>query len=148
SSKDMPADERVKKYYELRRRNLGDYNSAYEERESPYTRYETEVMLRSDEMQRKGTTETKTQAMREEYFGKEAAKRMAAVDTEVKEERARINTYETEAQKLIRENPSLNEVEKNKKLDELRIKTLGKEEAEEYARRMQYEEYLKKNNLK
>lgn len=144
----MPADQRVKKYFEIRQKNLGDYNTAYNEQEPAYTRYETEVMLRNDEMQRKGTTAGETQAMRERYFGAEAAKRMAQVDKEIREERARIDGYEEAAKKLVAENPSLSEADKRAKLAELRVGMLGKEEAAAYERRMQYEEYLRQNNLK
>ncbi|MBV6494777.1 MAG: Lipase chaperone [Turneriella sp.] len=148
NSTNMPADERVKKYYEIRRKALGDYDSAFNEQEPKYTRYETELLLREDEMQRKGTTATQTEALREEYFGKEAAKRMAEVDREVREERSRIENYEAQAQKFLRENPSLGESERDKKLTELRTNVLGKEEAAAYQRRMEYENYLKANNLK
>ena len=144
----MPADQRVKKYYEIRQKSLGDYNTAFNEQEPAYTRYETEIMLRGDEMQRKGNSAAETQAMRERFFGGEAAKRMAQVDKEIQQERARIDSYEVAAQKLAAENPSLSEADKKKKLSELRTSMLGKEEAEAYERRMQYEEYLKQNHLK
>lgn len=148
NSANMPADQRVKKYYELRQKSLGDYNAAFNEQEPAYTRYETEVLLRSEEMQRKGSTAAETQAMREKYFGADGAKRMAQVDKEIREERARIDGYEAQAQKFIAENASLSEAEKNKKLAEMRLNMLGKEEADAYERRMQYENYLKQNHLK
>ena len=62
--------------------------------------------------------------------------------------RARIDGYEAQAQKFIAENASLSEAEKNKKLAEMRLNMLGKEEADAYERRMQYENYLKQNHLK
>ncbi len=144
----LPADERVKKYYEIRQKTLGDYNTAFNEQEPAYTRYETEVLLRSDEMARKGNAAVETQTMREKFFGAEAAKRMAQVDKEIQQERARVDSYETAAQKLAAENPSLSEADKKKKLADLRVNMLGKEEAEAYERRMQYEEYLRQNHLK
>lgn len=148
TSTEMPAEQRVKKYYELRKATLGEYNSAFTETEPAFTRYETELMLRSDEMQRKGNAATETQALRERYFGTAAAQRMAKVEQEIREERARIDSYETAAQKLLKESPELSEAERQKKLKDLRVEILGKDEAEAYERRMQYEEYLRKNNLK
>jgi lipase chaperone LimK len=144
----MPAEQRVKKYYEIRQKSLGDYNTAFTETEPAYTRYETELMLRGDEMQRKGSSAGETQAMREKFFGADGAKRMAQVDREIQQERTRIDSYETAAQKLLAENPSLSETDKKAKLGELRTGILGKDEAEAYERRMQYEEYLRANNLK
>jgi Proteobacterial lipase chaperone protein len=144
----LPAEERVKKYYEIRQKNLGDYNTAFNEQEPAYTRYETEVLLRGDEMARKGNAAAETQTMREKFFGAEAAKRMAQVDKEIQQERARIDSYETAAQKFAAENASLSEADKKKKLADLRVNMLGKEEAEAYERRMQYEEYLRQNHLK
>ena len=75
-------------------------------------------------------------------------KRMAQVDREIQQERQKISEYEAAAQKLARDNASLPENERKAKLDELRVSILGKEEADAYERRMQYEEYLRTNNLK
>lgn len=144
----LPANERVQKYFDLRKKSLGDYNAAYTESEPAYTRYETELMLRGDEMQRKNSAAADTQAMREKYFGREAARRMGQVDKEVQQERQRIEAYEIAAQKFNQQNASLSEAERKAKLAELRVSLLGKEEAEAYERRMQYEEYLRTNNLK
>jgi hypothetical protein len=148
NSAEMPAEQRVKKYYELRKKALGEYNTAFTETEPAYTRYETELMLRSDEMQRKGNAAAETQALRERYFGAAAAQRMAQVEKEIREERARIESYEAAAQKFRRDNPDMPEPERRAKLNELRVQMLGKEEAEAYERRMQYEEYLRSNNLR
>lgn len=148
SSAALPANERVQKYFDLRRKSLGDYNAAYTESEPAYTRYETELMLRGDEMQRKNSAAVETQQMREKYFGRDAARRMAQVDKEVQQERQRIEAYEAAAQKFNQQNASLSEVERKTKLSELRVSLLGKDEAEAYERRMQYEEYLRTNNLK
>lgn len=144
----VPAEERVKKYYAVRQKALGDYNTAFNEQEPAYTRYETEVMLSADEMQRKGNAAAETQVIREKFFGAEAAKRMAQVDKEIQQERSRIVGYEAAAQKLVVENPSLSEADKKNKLSDLRVIMLGKEGSEAYERRMQYEEYLRLNHLK
>ncbi len=148
NSASMPADQRVQKYFELRKKSLGDYNSAFTETEPAYTRYETEMVLRGDEMQRKNSSASETQALREKYFGAEASKRMAQVDKEIQQERQKIENYEAAEQKLIKENPSLPEAERKAKISELRKGMLGNEEAEAYERRMQFEEYLRANNLK
>ncbi len=148
SSAGMPAEQRVKKFYEMRRNMLGDYNAAVNETEPAYTRYETEVMLRADEMERNKNSAAQTQALREKYFGAEGAKRMAQVDREIQQERQKITEYEAAAQKLARDTANLSENEKKAKLDELRVSILGKEEADAYERRMQYEEYLRTNHLK
>jgi len=148
NSASMPAAERVQKYFDLRKKSLGDYHAAYSESEPAYTRYETELMLRGDEMQRKNSSAAETQAIREKYFGTEAARRMAQVDKEIQQERERIETYEAAAQKFAKENAALSEAERKAKLTELRTSMLGKEEAEAYDRRMQFEEYLRANNLK
>lgn len=44
----------------------------------------------------------------------------------------------------IRKNPNVKVETKQKALMEIRIKNLGKEEAEEYSRRFKYEEEIKK----
>lgn len=44
----------------------------------------------------------------------------------------------------IRKNPNVKIEIKEKALMEIRIKNLGKEEAEEYSRRLKYEEEIKK----
>lgn len=147
-SANMPADQRVKKFYEMRKNLLGDYNSAVNESEPAYTRYETEMMLRSDEMERNKNSAAQTQALRERYFGPEAAKRMAQVDSEIQQERQRIASYEAAAQKLQTENAGLSEADRKARLHDLRVQMLGKEEADAYERRMQYEEYLRANNLR
>lgn len=148
NSVNMPAEQRVKKYYEIRKNALGDYNAALNESEPAYTRYETEVMLRGDEMQRMNSSAAQTQALREKYFGAAGAQRMAQVEKEIQQERARIDSYENAAAKFARDNANLSEAERKAKLTELRVEMLGKEEAEAYERRMQYEEYLRANNLK
>lgn len=148
SSAGMPAEQRVKKFYEMRKNMLGDYNAAVNETEPAYTRYETEVMLRADEMERNKNSGAQTQALREKYFGAEGAKRMAQVDREIQQERQKIAEYEAAAQKLARDTANLSEAERNAKLAELRVGILGKEEADAYERRMQYEEYLRTNHLK
>jgi hypothetical protein len=73
---------------------------------------------------------------------------MAQVEKEIREERARIESYEAAAQKFRRDNPDMPAPERRAKLNELRVQMLGKEEAEAYERRMQYEEYLRSNNLR
>lgn len=148
SSAGMPADQRVKKFYEMRKNMLGDYNAAVNETEPAYTKYETEIMLHSEEMERNKNSAGQTQSMREKYFGAEAAKRMAQVDREIQQERQKISEYEAASQKLARDNANLSEAERKAKLDEMRVQMLGKEEADAYERRMQYEEYLRVNNLK
>ena len=147
-SSGMPAEQRVQKYLEIRKKSLGDYSSAYSEAEPTYTRYETELMLRGDEMQRKNSGAAETQAMREKYFGSEASKRMAQVDKEIQQERQKLESYEMAEQKLLKENPAMSEADRKSKLGELRVNMLGKDEAEAYERRMQYEDYLRANNLK
>lgn len=148
SSANMPAEQRVKKFYEMRKNMLGDYSTAVNETEPAYTRYETEMMLRADEMERNKNSAAQTQALREKYFGADGAKRMAQVDREIQQERQKISEYEAAAQKLARDTANLPENEKKAKLDELRVSILGKEEADAYERRMQYEEYLRTNHLK
>lgn len=73
---------------------------------------------------------------------------MAQVDREIQQERQKIAEYEAAAQKLARDTANLSEAERNAKLSELRVGILGKEEADAYERRMQYEEYLRTNHLK
>jgi hypothetical protein len=148
NSSEMPAEQRVKKYYEIRKNILGEYHAAFSETEPAYTRYETELMLRSEEMQRKRNVAAETQALRERYFGAAAAQRMAQVEKEIREERARIDSYEAAQRKFIQDNPELSGKERDEKLRALRVQILGKEEADAYERRMQYEEYLRSNNLK
>jgi len=148
TSANLPADLRIKKFYEIRGKSLGDYNSAFNETEPQYTRYETELVLRSDEMAKQNNSVQMTQSVREKYFGADGARRMAQVDAEVKAERARIDAYEAAEKKFLAENASLSEETRKAKLSEMRASMLGKEEAVEYERRMQYESYLRANNMK
>ncbi|GBF42589.1 hypothetical protein LPTSP2_18790 [Leptospira ellinghausenii] len=145
-TKNLKADERIRLYEDYRKKSFGNYYNAVVSREPQYDKFETEMDLRQNELVKLSGTEreSKEREVRIRYFGKDGNDRMEKVLREMKEEEERISKLEIEEKNLLKNYPNLSNAEKEKKLMELRIKTLGnKELAEEYTRRLEYENTLK-----
>ncbi|MDX1960068.1 MAG: lipase secretion chaperone [Leptospiraceae bacterium] len=146
STKNLGGDDRVKKFDELRKKTYGKYHDAIVSREDKFQNYQLELELREKDLSSlsKEEREKKIRSTQERYFGKEVAEKMAKAEKESAEEIAKLEEYKKQEKDFLSANPSMNEKEKSKKLEELRIKLLGKEEAEAYLRRLEVEK-LEKN---
>lgn len=145
-TKNLKADERIRLYENYRKKTFGNYYNAVVSREPKYDQFETEMDLRQNELAKLSETEreSKEREVRIRYFGKDGNERMEKVLKEIKEEEEKITKLEVEEKNFLKNNSNLSDSELEKKLMELRIKTLGsKELAEEYTRRLEYEKTLK-----
>lgn len=145
STKNLSGSERVKKYEELRKKVYGPYNEAIAGREDSFQHYQTELELREKDLSGLSEAEKdkKIAALEIQYFGKEGAERMAKARKEIAEHQAKFTDYEQKEKEFLAANPNLSEKDKEQKLKELRVKALGEEEAEAYAKREKYEEEIK-----
>lgn len=146
SSKNMNPDERVKKYEELRKKTYGSYLNAVTGREDSFDHYQTEISLREKELAGLSAEEKekKLGSLQTKYFGKDGAERIAAANKELAAQNKKISDYEKAEQEFLSSNNGISEKDKAEKLKELRIKMLGEEDAESYARQKQYEEEISK----
>lgn len=145
-TKNLKADERLRLYEDYRKKSFGNYYNAVVAREPLFDKFENEMDLRQAELSRLSGSEkeSKEKEVRIRYFGKDGNDRMEKVLKEIKEEEEKISKLQGEEKNLLKNYPNLSESEREKKLMELRIQTLGsKELAEEYTRRMEYEKTLK-----
>ncbi|EJO80263.1 lipase secretion chaperone [Leptospira interrogans] len=142
----LSGEQRMQKYEEFRKNVYGQYYNTIKKREPKYNTYETEMFLREKELERMSSSErnSKTRHIREKYFGKDGADRMETVYQESEEKEKKEKQTAQEESDWIRKNPNVKVEIKEKALMEIRIKNLGKEEAEEYSRRLKYEEEIKK----
>ncbi|MDF3819333.1 lipase secretion chaperone [Leptospira sp. 96542] len=146
-TKNLKGDDRIRKYEDYRKKTFGNYYDSIVAREPSYDRFETEMELRQNELAKLNGSErdNKEKEIRIRYFGKDGNERMEKVLKEMKEEEEQISKLETEESNFMKKNSNLSKEEMDKKLLELRIKMLGsKELAEEYGRRLEYENTLKK----
>ncbi|MCE9500054.1 MAG: lipase chaperone [Leptospira sp.] len=142
STKNQPGAIRVKSYEKLRRDIYGDYYNGVMENESKFDQYQMETTLRENDIKKSGDeSKPMVREMRVKYFGKDGADRLEKVDEEIRERENRYSKLKSEESRIIAENPSISQEEKQKKLNDLRVKILGKEEAEEYSRRENIENY-------
>ncbi|WP_061248826.1 lipase secretion chaperone [Leptospira noguchii] len=142
----LNGEQRIQKYEEFRKNVYGQYYNTIKKREPKYNTYETEIFLREKELEKMNIFErnSKTRQIREKYFGKDGADRMETVYKESEEkEKKEKQTAQQESDWTVK-NPNVKGEAKEKALMEIRINNLGKEEAEEYSRRLKYEEEIKK----
>ncbi|MCT8333432.1 lipase [Leptospira sp. 85282-16] len=143
-SANLPAEQRVKQYEDLKRKTYGAYYDSLVSREDKYDHYQLEMSLRDKELSAITDPKEKEKYLNKietKYFGKERAASLS-------EERAKetkffesIAKYESKEKEFLKENPNLSASEKEKKLKELRIQFLGsEEEADAYIRRKNIEE--------
>jgi hypothetical protein len=145
STKKLSGDEKVKSYEELKKKTLGSYYENITKREDPYNNYQTELSLRESELSKlivedKNSSLQKTQL---KYFGKEGVEKLLKVQEEIAKEEKKIQDYEKKAEEFLSQNTSLSAKEKEEKLNDLRIKMLGEEDAGAYSRRKEFEELTK-----
>ncbi len=145
STKKLSGDEKVKSYEELKKKTLGSYYENITKREDPYNNYQTELSLRESELSKlsvedKNSILQKTQL---KYFGKEGVEKLLKVQEEIAKEEKKIHDYEKKAEEFLSQNVSLSAKEKEEKLNDLRIKMLGEEDAGAYSRRKEFEELTK-----
>ncbi|MBL8021400.1 MAG: lipase [Leptospirales bacterium] len=145
ATKNLSGDERVKQYNALKKNTLGSYYDAVVAREDKYQNYETEIELRNADLMKLPEAErrSRTLALQEQYFGKEAAEKIAQAQAEEAAEQKKLADYQAKEKEFLAQNASLNDAQKKEKLLELRIQMLGKEEAEAYERRQQFEQAVK-----
>jgi len=145
-TKNLKAEERIRQYEDYRKKSFGPYYEAVSAREPKYDKFETEMDLRQAELSKLSIPDrdSKAREVRIRYFGKDGNDRMEKVILEMKEEEERISKLEAQEKNFLKNNPNLSESEREKKLMQMRIQTLGsKELADEYARRLEYERSLK-----
>lgn len=145
----QPGEQRIKAYEEMVKRTMGAYHQAYMEDQPSFNRYEMEMSLRDADLAKVGPAEqaSMTRAVRERYFGKDGADRMAAVEKELAQGEQNEKAYEEAEKKFLADNASMPADQKEAALSDLRVKYLGKEEAQAYARRKEYETTMKKMGL-
>ena len=145
NTKGMSGDQRMKAYEEMRKKALGDYYETIVAREPKFTKYETEMSLREGDLSGMdgGARTAYVTEMREKYFGKEGAQRMAAVDEQIAERDETLATYQKAEAEFLKQNQELSGEALDKKLMELRVQHFGQEEAEAYTRREKYEREMR-----
>ncbi|EMJ95496.1 lipase secretion chaperone [Leptospira alstonii] len=143
----LNGEQRMQRYEEFRKNVYGGYYNTLRKREPKYNTYETEMFLRENELERMSLSDRngKTRNIREKYFGKDGADRMEAVYKEADEKEKKEKQTAQEEANWSGKNPNVRGDAKERALMEIRTKNLGKEEAEEYSRRLKYEEEIKKN---
>jgi hypothetical protein len=142
SSQKVIGEERVKSYDSLKKKIYGTYYENVTKREDPYDNYQMELSLRESELskmspQEKNSILLKTQ---EKYFGKEGVERLKKAQEEIALIEKKQQDYEKKAEEFLSQNSSLPPKEKEEKLNDLRKKILGEEEASAYTRRKELEE--------
>ncbi len=117
-------------------------------REDSFDHYQTEILLREKELAglNGDDKEKKLASLQTKYFGKDGAERIAAANKEIAAQNKKIADYEKAEREFLSSNNGISEKDKEQKLKELRVKMLGEEDAESYARQKQYEEEV--NNIK
>jgi hypothetical protein len=148
STKKLSGDEKVKVYEDLKKKTLGSYFENITKREDPYNNYQTELSLRESELSKLSTDDKNAilQKTQFKYFGKEGVEKLQKVQEEIAKEEKKISDYEKKAEEFLSQNASLPNKEKEEKLNALRIKMLGEEDAGAYNRRKELEEFT--NSIK
>jgi|JI10StandDraft_1071094.scaffolds.fasta_scaffold384703_1 hypothetical protein len=147
STKNLNPDERVKKFEELRKKTYGSYYDSVMSREDKFDHYSMEIQLREKEISKLSgdDKEKKLQALEIKYFGKERAEQIAKSRKEDMLAENRLTDLGKKEQEFLSKNPNLSQKEKDQKIREMRVKILGEEEADAYARRIQFEKETGKN---
>jgi len=148
STKKLSGDEKVKSYEELKKKTFGSYFENIVKREDPYNNYQTELSLRESDLSKLSIDEKNAilQKTQFKYFGKEGVEKLQKVQEESAREERKIQDYEKKAEEFLSQNASLPTKEKEEKLNVLRIKMLGEEDAGAYTRRKELEEFT--NSIK
>jgi lipase chaperone LimK len=143
STKNMSPEERVRKYEDLRKKTYGPYYENVMSREDKYDHYSVELQLRESELAGLSPEEkeAKYHSLEVKHFGKERAALIAKARKEEAQENAKLQDLAKQEEELLAKNPNLSAKEKEQKIKELRVKTLGEDEAEAYSRRIEFEKF-------
>jgi len=142
-TKKLSGEERVKQYEIFRKKVYGNYYPVVLNREPAYDRYTMELELRSIELEKLPLEkrEEKERELRIRYFGKEGNQRMEKVAEDLRKEREREEKLLQLEKDFLQKNPRLSDKEKEARIFDLRVQTLGgKDAAEEYSRRREAED--------
>jgi len=140
STASMSGAQRIAAYEQMRKKSYGDYYNTIVQTEPPFTKYETELTLRDNDLKSAAATQRTemTRQLREKYFGKEGADRMAQVDQELAQEARKEEEYRKAEQQYLSQNPNVPQADRDRALAEMRQRILGEEAAEAYARQEAY----------
>ncbi|TGK82569.1 lipase [Leptospira noumeaensis] len=143
-SANLPAEQRVKQFEDLKKKTYGTYYDSLVSREDKFDHYQMEMSLRDKEYNAISDPKEKEKYLNRietKYFGKERAANLAEERAKESKFQESISKYESKEKEFLRENASLSASEKEKKLKEIRIQYLGsEEEADAYIRRKNIEE--------
>ncbi|EMY69244.1 lipase secretion chaperone [Leptospira vanthielii] len=143
-SANLPAEQRVKQFEDLKKKTYGTYYDSLVSREDKFDHYQVEMSLRDKEFNAITDPKEKEKYLNRieiKYFGKERAGSLAEERSKESKFKESISKYELKEKDFLRENANLSAAEKEKKLKELRIQFLGsEEEADAYIRRKNIEE--------
>ncbi|XDD47207.1 lipase secretion chaperone [Leptospira sp. WS39.C2] len=140
----VPTEQRVKQFEDFKKRTYGNYYDSLVSREDKFDHYQMEMSLREKELNSINDPKEKEKYLLKietKYFGKEKAENLANERKKESKLSESISTYESKEKEFLKENANLSQVEKDKKLKDLRIQILGsEEEADAYLRRKNIEE--------
>ncbi|WP_244279643.1 lipase chaperone [Leptospira brenneri] len=143
-SANLPAEQRVKQFEDLKRKTYGTYYDSLVSREDKFDHYQMEMSLRDKEFNAITDPKEKEKYLNRieiKYFGKERAANLAEERAKESKFQESLVKYEAKEKEFLRENVNLSASEKEKKLKEIRIQFLGsEEEADAYIRRKNIEE--------
>jgi hypothetical protein len=144
-TKDLPPEKRIQEYESYRKKELGNYFDVVNRREPAFQKYDREMELRSDSMARLSADERDRieREVRSKYFDKAAVERMEKALQEIKKEEEILAKVKSEEDEFRRKNPQVSGEKLDQELMKIRVNRLGKDAAEEYSRRLQYETNLK-----
>jgi hypothetical protein len=130
----LSGDERVKKYFAMKKSTLGPYYENVVKREDPYQIYNFELDLRSKDFtkMKSDDREKKQREIDEKYFGKATAQELAKQRELESTKSKMISDLEIQEKEFLAKNPNLSPEKKQEKLNEMRIQALGPEEAGYY----------------
>lgn len=146
ASKNLSGDERVRQYEALKKQTFGQYYDAEIKREDKFQNYQTELTLRENDLAKLSDADRakRTQAIQEQYFGKDAAAAIAKAQDEEAAEQKKLADFEQKQKDFLAQNASMPAAEKAEKLKAIRIQILGEEEAAAYERRKAFEDAVSK----
>lgn len=143
-SVNLPTEQRVKQFEDLKKKTYGTYYDSLVSREDKFDHYQMEMSLRDKDLNAITDPKEKEKYLNRietKYFGKERANNLAEERAKESKFHESISKYEAKEKEFLKENANLSAAEKEKKLKDLRIQFLGsEEEADAYIRRKNIEE--------
>ncbi|TGK06680.1 lipase chaperone [Leptospira semungkisensis] len=141
-TKGLSGDKKLARYEEYRKGVYGNYYNAINKREPKFTKYETELFFKESDLDKlpPAQKDPQVRAIREKYFGKDGADRIEKVYKEIESSKQKESQTDQEEQTWLKAHPTARPEERDKALKDIRVKNLGQEEADAYARRKALEE--------